>query len=239
MHVCFTADWQQEVDVTVTAFSRRVMRWCCYGMLWRRWLLLQLQNIIKTTNHKVVGEYRRTMWTGSMILKPTINALLTSNSLTTAVGNSQWRHHVPAYHTLKCLLHVLHELCELLNVFYSLCNFVQLVVFWDVVSHAWLLSSIRTSEVNAGHLQICALTCQLVVKTPVGDIGMHGVGVYYVQLHVPTWPQHVLKLEVAASWKLKSWNAISGYHRISNNSYTLLRNSDTPLFQWKMLIFVL
>ena len=75
---CMYASWEvdsREVDVAVTASNWQVTRWCGYGMLWRRWLLLQLQalqNIIKTTKHKVVGNYRRTVWTGSMILKPTI-----------------------------------------------------------------------------------------------------------------------------------------------------------------------
>ena len=59
---CMYASWHinsREVDVAVTASNRRVMRWCGYGMLWR-WLLLQLQtlqNIIKPTKHKVVGNY--------------------------------------------------------------------------------------------------------------------------------------------------------------------------------------
>ena len=59
---CMYASWHvdsREVDVAVTASNRRVMRWCGYGMLWR-WLLLQLQalqNIIKPTKHKVVGNH--------------------------------------------------------------------------------------------------------------------------------------------------------------------------------------
>ena len=81
---CMYASWHvdsREVDVAVTASNRRVMRWCGYGMLWR-WLLLQLQalqNIIKPTRHEVVGNHWRTVWARSMILKPTIKALLTSN----------------------------------------------------------------------------------------------------------------------------------------------------------------
>ena len=57
---CMYTSWHvdsREVDVAVTASNRQVMRWCGYGMLWR-WLLLQLQalqNKIKPTKHKVVG----------------------------------------------------------------------------------------------------------------------------------------------------------------------------------------
>ena len=108
--------------------------WWCWHSTSRRLVLLlhgKLQaphNIIESPQHKAVGNSRRAVRAGGVMFQPALYTLLTAHNTATALSHYRCRHCASANNTLKCLLHVFHEVQHVLNARDSLGNVFQLFI---------------------------------------------------------------------------------------------------------------